>query len=64
MNANSSHNRQCLRILEERIARQVADVHGIVTKTDHDMVVRLRKMVGERYDAVNRQWMSLEEENA
>lgn len=46
-----SRNRQALRSITERVARQIASVHGFVTKSEADELERLESLVGQRWDA-------------
>lgn len=53
---------EALKRLEERITMAVCDVNGVVTNVEMDEVERLRRIVGESWDAINRRWVALDEE--
>lgn len=49
-----------LKNIEERIARQVASVHGYVTLQEIELRDALRSAVGKQWDDVNAKWMPLD----
>lgn len=57
--AERAARRQQLMTLSERITRAVSSVHGTVTKSESDQLLRLENELGERWDAVNQQWCPL-----
>ena len=52
---------QELKSIEERCARQVCGC-GYITKSEADLLWKLRAEVGMKYDAVNCRWEQLDQE--
>ena len=55
------HDRQKLKLLEERVARMVANVNGYLSQSETDDLCRLRVELGEKWDAINNQWEVIEQ---
>ena len=54
--------RRELKDLEDRIARKVNSIHGVVTQAEAERLEQLRRVVGESWDAVNMKWKPLDPE--